>query len=223
MHKIRTCYWCGTPADSKEHVPPESFFKGTKKLNLITVPSCRIHNENFNQLDQRMWALIPLLCQSPEAMRRVDAIIRSFLDPKAPHFMEGIMKDFVPVATPTGAIGVAPIPKEDVLAFLEKVTRALYYRHFNSTFEAVFSGAFLQSFHTSSDGKAHMQGIAPLFHNPKLTPITGKVSHPEIFQYRYIRQAALDPHFFAVAMKFYNDIIAFTVLQAVLKDHSESL
>ena len=46
-----TCYACDQPATTKEHAPPKSFFPhGGSGLNLITVPSCSVHNCD-NSLD----------------------------------------------------------------------------------------------------------------------------------------------------------------------------
>lgn len=47
-----TCYWCGAPKTSKEHVPPRCLFPkekdapqlGDQRKGLIKVPSCNIHN-----------------------------------------------------------------------------------------------------------------------------------------------------------------------------------
>ncbi|MCJ7519132.1 MAG: hypothetical protein MUO42_05610, partial [Anaerolineaceae bacterium] len=53
-YKKVTCYMCSSPAVSKEHVPPEVFFPESKDLppdypdmrkNLVTVPSCKKHNQ----------------------------------------------------------------------------------------------------------------------------------------------------------------------------------
>ena len=45
-----TCYACDRPAVSREHAPPLSFFPSNLRSNLITVPSCKTHN-NDNSLD----------------------------------------------------------------------------------------------------------------------------------------------------------------------------
>lgn len=53
------CYMCGRPATSREHVPPRSIFPEGKDLdgkdhrrNLVTVPSCRIHNSEKSSDDE---------------------------------------------------------------------------------------------------------------------------------------------------------------------------
>lgn len=47
---IKTCYACAEPATTREHVPPQSFFPEGHRQNLITVPSCALHN-NANSKD----------------------------------------------------------------------------------------------------------------------------------------------------------------------------
>lgn len=55
----KTCYRCGEPAVSREHFPPKAFFpqKG-KGLQLQTVPSCKIHNNDKSKDDQYVLAHI---------------------------------------------------------------------------------------------------------------------------------------------------------------------
>ncbi len=50
----KTCYFCGQPKTSREHVPPQSFFPDDAKLrvNLITVPSCTEHNQDTSDDDE---------------------------------------------------------------------------------------------------------------------------------------------------------------------------
>jgi hypothetical protein len=47
---LLTCYACDQPATTREHVPPICFFPKEHRANLITVPSCALHN-NANSLD----------------------------------------------------------------------------------------------------------------------------------------------------------------------------
>ncbi|MHA6196408.1 hypothetical protein ACX3YG_18790 [Pseudomonas wadenswilerensis] len=52
------CYYCGEPSINREHVPPKCFFpEGADKnyrVNLITVPSCELHNSGKSGDDQYM-------------------------------------------------------------------------------------------------------------------------------------------------------------------------
>lgn len=49
-----TCYLCGAPKVSVEHVPAKCFFpeNSTFRKNLITVPSCSKHNERTSKDDE---------------------------------------------------------------------------------------------------------------------------------------------------------------------------
>ncbi|PZR71155.1 MAG: hypothetical protein DLM73_16305 [Chthoniobacterales bacterium] len=62
-HEFPECYACDAPAISVEHAPPECFFPDTKddkgvstyKKNLITVPSCDLHNGEKSKDDLYAW------------------------------------------------------------------------------------------------------------------------------------------------------------------------
>lgn len=46
------CYFCGEQKETREHVPPKCFF--SPGHNLITVPSCKKHNNQKSDLDESM-------------------------------------------------------------------------------------------------------------------------------------------------------------------------
>lgn len=56
MNIENKCYFCSKPVVSREHIPPQGLFpKGIKfREELITVPSCKKHNEDKSDLDHRM-------------------------------------------------------------------------------------------------------------------------------------------------------------------------
>jgi hypothetical protein len=49
---ISQCYMCGAPATSVEHVPAKCFFPIGQRINLITVPSCSLHNNDTSKDDE---------------------------------------------------------------------------------------------------------------------------------------------------------------------------
>ncbi|MBI2621988.1 MAG: hypothetical protein HYW63_05095 [Candidatus Levybacteria bacterium] len=49
MKTVPICIFCGSPADTREHIPAKQFFKGTPDMNLITVPSCKNCNKGFQK------------------------------------------------------------------------------------------------------------------------------------------------------------------------------
>ena len=54
ISKKKICYWCGNAASSNEHVPPQNLFPNGYRKDLITVGSCKKHNEEFSKLDERL-------------------------------------------------------------------------------------------------------------------------------------------------------------------------
>src|SRR3990170_1431695 len=63
---IRTCYACSELAVTREHVPPRSFFPAKDDLpsgidlrkNLISVPSCQLHNTSKSKDDEYLLFVI---------------------------------------------------------------------------------------------------------------------------------------------------------------------
>ena len=63
---VSTCYMCERKYETKEHVPPRSFFPESGEMdngidyrrNLITVPSCKLHNLNKSDDDQYLLFVI---------------------------------------------------------------------------------------------------------------------------------------------------------------------
>lgn len=49
MKTILNCIFCGSLADTREHIPAKHFFKSTPDTNLITVPSCFKCNKGFQK------------------------------------------------------------------------------------------------------------------------------------------------------------------------------
>ncbi|WLH33488.1 hypothetical protein PSH79_16275 [Pseudomonas sp. FP2196] len=63
--KSDKCYYCLEPKKGVEHVPPKCFFpqegKKNYRNNLITVPSCDVHNSNKSTDDQYMFLLFNVI------------------------------------------------------------------------------------------------------------------------------------------------------------------
>ena len=66
LRVMESCYMCDRRATSKEHVPPQCFFPEKKDLpqgedyrvNLITVPSCELHNLSKSEDDLYLLSVI---------------------------------------------------------------------------------------------------------------------------------------------------------------------
>lgn len=59
--KNKVCYFCEESASTKEHYPPKAFFPNNGRgLQLRTVPSCLVHNNDKSHLDQYVLAHITM-------------------------------------------------------------------------------------------------------------------------------------------------------------------
>jgi hypothetical protein len=64
MTRASTCYMCDSPETSREHAPPLCFFPETKDVgrdlrrNLVTVPSCDVHNSKKSKDDEFFRSLV---------------------------------------------------------------------------------------------------------------------------------------------------------------------
>src|SRR5688572_4679712 len=66
MPVLDYCYHCGSPASTREHFPPKSFFPRGGNLQLTTVPSCKLHNNDKSGDDQYLLAHITMHAASQQ-------------------------------------------------------------------------------------------------------------------------------------------------------------
>ncbi len=58
VHFYNRCYRCNAPATGLEHVPAKCFFPKENRMNLITVPSCYLHNNSTSKDDEYVRGII---------------------------------------------------------------------------------------------------------------------------------------------------------------------
>lgn len=87
------CYYpgCTSHASTKEHIPPKSFFPDSKKLNLMTVKSCKVHNNEKTKDDIYVLANI---CLNTIVDGDSDAqeVFESNVKPQLMHNNESLLK-----------------------------------------------------------------------------------------------------------------------------------
>ena len=78
------CYYCGIKLQpntlTKEHVPPKVFFPNTDRDNLITVPSCHLHNSGKSNDDEYVTATIELLSKSKKGKAEIMVMRKAILN-----------------------------------------------------------------------------------------------------------------------------------------------
>ncbi|MGA3172231.1 MAG: hypothetical protein ABSE62_14595 [Chthoniobacteraceae bacterium] len=210
MKKAKRCYWCGKPASSKDHVPPKGLFLENKRENLKTVPACEKHNEEHTKLEEAMRARLIMMSDSKIALEAYgEATERSLNDEKSMGLAHRL---FSGMDSKTLAVGLGPtlkLPPEDYSLYFEKIARGVYYLVNKTCFDGDCFVAFRQSFLAHKGFAEIFHRLEPHFANPELAK-PGKVSHTDIFQYKYI--SYITPLLFAVEMLFYESVQVIAIL-----------
>ncbi|MEO7432226.1 MAG: hypothetical protein ABIR62_09395 [Dokdonella sp.] len=94
-----TCYMCGAAATSSEHAPPKCFFPEANltghdlRRNLITVPSCDLHNAAKSKDDEYLRAIILLAAGASSEVAKAhffDKLLRAVK--RTPHVHAAFIK-----------------------------------------------------------------------------------------------------------------------------------
>ena len=121
-----SCYACDEPATTKEHAPPYSFFPKGKRQNLITVPSCSVHNcSNSNDVEYVRNAIASLADLNEAGESLIDTTKRSF--DHSPALFKRTFKSFV-VRSLENQIGTFRFDLKRVDRVMVAVVQALHYR-----------------------------------------------------------------------------------------------
>ena len=145
--KNQQCYICGAPATSREHVPPLCLFPeekdiGTTKFreNLITVPSCDLHNTKKAKDDQFLMAALSgyvgnnflgfLHTQTKVArtIERNERFLDVFLKNATPKWVKNKNGKLMPILQ--GAPDFSRLTR-----CFENIAHGLYYHHFKKPFD----------------------------------------------------------------------------------------
>ena len=137
------CIYCGKAADTREHIPPKQFFKGTVDKPLITVPSCNACNAGFQKDEDffRQFYASMLMARSSEAKKLMEGeVSRSILrTPALGHQMFSQMK-LVDQYTKSGLYKgkmtmytISDSDKERINRVVTKVIKGLFFHKFGQT------------------------------------------------------------------------------------------
>lgn len=143
MNTNRACIYCGKPADTREHIPPKQFFKGTPDKPLITVPSCKSCNAGFSKDEDffKQFYASMLMDRSPEAKKLMEGeVSRALLrKPALGHQMFSQMK-LVDAYTKSGLYKgkmtmytVSDSDRKRIDRVVTKVIKGLFFHEFGQT------------------------------------------------------------------------------------------
>lgn len=68
-NKSKPCYYCGNPANSREHIPSKSLFPKAGGGRLLTVPACSLHNSSRSQDDEYVATVLSMNSESDIALQ----------------------------------------------------------------------------------------------------------------------------------------------------------
>ncbi len=192
-----SCYACGKPATTREHVPPKVFFPEKKDMpskypdfrtDLLTVPSCDDHNLTKSLDDEYLFMIIVASHVVNEiALRQFKKVIRAIHH--APNKGKIYLKNF----TPASVNGLQTIASDiDVDRFylsLDLIAKGIYFHNFSEQWQNPIKIIPLSLF-------KRPQSAYDICTNEKIKELRGMVlrlflkeevegSHPEIFSYQF--------------------------------------
>ena len=179
----KSCYACDQPATTKEHAPPFSFFPEGHRNNLITVPSCTLHN-NANAMDVEYTRNIisTFLGVNDVGQRHfLEKAMRSF--DHTPALLHTTFSDIQPVKIQGLEVGVFTTDVKRVNAVMSACLTALHFRETGEKrglWEIVLPNMGLTDDTTQEEADAWRQSLSVIFQMPFQMRVTGS---PDVFQY----------------------------------------
>lgn len=203
----KICYCCGLEATTREHAPSQGLFPPGYRKNLITVPSCVVHNNLLSDFD----AKVRVYLQAPESNDVAkaawkDKTVRSFN--RMPAFVTELDETTVPIQDDNGnPVGGLMTAHGTLLQpYFEKTTRALYYLKACRPSMGMDVRYYSRYYFNWEDlEKVDMFDLA--FRD--IESEVGSGENPEVFQWRYI----LTEQFFTVQMNFYQGVVVYGIIK----------
>lgn len=224
-----TCYCCEGIGNTNEHAPPKSIYPKQKYLpkgspdyrkNLITVPSCKKHNNEKSGDDEYLLALFtlsipeakiadPMMKKWIEAFKRNDSLAKRIFS-KSREITILTEKNSLLIPGKTLAITAE---RERIDNVIKSTARALYYHEFKYKNKwlgdvTVTSPTFLnQKLFIDFEINEIHRSFFQAFENPNI-PLKGP--HYDIFFYQMLEEGLEGAC--VIKMVFYNHLVFFATL-----------
>jgi hypothetical protein len=199
------CYWCGSPASSREHVPPRNLFPKDQNKNLITVPACKAHNEDLAKLDEKFRVFIQARESSPVALEQFrTTTFRGLNRPDRPGLAASLAQGSQKVVVdgqPTIALQVDAAEQN---LYFEKIIRGLYFHTFGKQAQGRVVSVS-KDFIVHGLDYSQLRDVIAYLNDPNHMK-KGITANPDIFRYRYVRDGDAGIEFTAIAMQFYKGV-----------------
>jgi len=198
------CYMCNAARTSDEHVPPKGLFPKKRDLppgvdlrkQLITVPSCDVHNSEKSLDDEYlMYALVFGIQNNPTASEQIKGKITRAMcaNPGVARLIAQNQKPVRVEDTTTGKIEetiALRIDSQRIHQALDHIGRALHFHHFCAQWkgEVQVIPLFLLSLEESSaeDFNASLESMGKKVEE-LLSGETAHGANPDVFTYKVIK------------------------------------
>lgn len=225
---MEKCYMCESEGNTVEHAPPKCLFPEKKDLDssvdlrkeLITVPSCEIHNTSKSKDDEYLlYVLSVSITNNQTGLKQfLTKVKRSY--ERNPSIIKRITEKQVPVTVVKTIDGstentiAIQIERDRVESALEHTARALYRHETGENFkgEVLVAPGFLLDINNAELNK---QAEALRGNIEKLTfTIEAKGKNPEVFTYK----AHIDKiNGTIIEMNFYGQTKAFAIMKHLVE------
>lgn len=206
------CYLCGGKKCSVEHVPAKCFFPedAEYRMNLITVPSCKDHNENTSRDDEYVRNIICMsIGNNAIAYKQfIDKVIKSF--EHSPALQKQTLKNTKQVYIKKDEeVQQTFAFKIDIDRFdkvMKKIGYALYYHEFGMVWQ---KGLIIFSDYLLND-EMQLDELGELIshYRSEFGTSTFDGDNPKVFQYKFQETNSEDV---ILWMKFYEGFEVFVV------------
>jgi hypothetical protein len=224
-----TCYCCEGIGNTNEHAPPKSIYPKQKYLpkgspdyrkNLITVPSCKKHNNEKSGDDEYLLALFtlsipeakiadPMMKKWIEAFKRNDSLAKRIFS-KSRKITILTERNSLIIPEQTWAITTE---KQRIDNVIKSIFRALYY--YDSKYQKKLLGNFTVTSPTFFNQNLFIdfqrneihQTLFQAFENPN---INKKGPHHDIFFYQIFEEGLEGAC--VIKMVFYNHLVFFALI-----------
>lgn len=144
MNKDEVCYWCGSLATSREHVPPKCLFPEEKDMkglfdksfrnNLITVPSCDKHNMKKSYEDEYLMACLSGVVGNNDVAYVHNATKVKRAKERNIDMIKIDVEDILKVEEKEFPIQWVTVDNYKLTHSFEAIARALYFHELNKNF-----------------------------------------------------------------------------------------
>lgn len=134
----KTCYFCGEPATTREHIPGRAFYPEQKDLpagspnvreNMLTVPACAEHSNAQSKDDQyAAYTIVTSLDNNPLSRGHIAGKVLRAIK-RTPHIFETLMPEARPVWIDGKESVAFKMDRERMSSVMRRIARGLYYHH----------------------------------------------------------------------------------------------